>query len=148
MLDKYQNLKLTYAIITDRLVTLTTEYDAATGKYNYVMTPDGRYTYTTNTGVVSFWKDLDLYERVELTSHTHSHAFWGINDDGGVQQYVDNSGNIKTSSDLPVGSFTAQLYAAKQVLEDLFGDEIKTLVEPGIGVKTTDVVIDGVTYET
>jgi hypothetical protein len=148
MLDKYETLKLTYAIITDRLATLTTEYDPITGKYYYVMTPEGKYTYTTNTSTVNFWLGLASNNRVELTSHTHTHAFWGINDDGGIQQYVDNSGNIKTSSNLPVGSFTAQLYAAKQVLEDLFGEEIKTLIEPGIGVKTTDVVIDGITYQT
>ena len=147
MMDKYDELKFTYAILTNKLATLNTSYDASTGKNIYVMS-DGEYTYTVKEDVVDFWRNiLDNYD-TEVISHTYSHAFWGNNDEGGVQQYVDSSGNVKTSGNLPVGSATAEIYASIQIIEELLGIEAKAHVVPGIGVATTDKVVGGVTYTT
>ena len=147
MMDKYDKLKFTYAILTNQLATVKISYDALTGRYAYVM-DDGRYTYTVNQTNVDFWKDiLDNYD-TEVVSHTYSHAFWGNNDDGGVQKYVDSSGNLLTSGNLPIGSATAEIYASIQLIEELLGIRAVTHVVPGIGVSTTDKVVDGVNYET
>ena len=148
MMDKYENLSFTYALLTNKLATLTTVYDPSIGKYVYVMDENGKYTYTVQQTEVDFWNHiLDNYN-TEVISHTYSHYFWGNNDDGGQQKYVDSSGNVKTSPSLPVGSATADLLASIQIIEDLLGIRAITHTEPGIGVKTADTVVNGVTYET
>ena len=147
MMDKYDELKFTYAILTNQLATLKTQYDSSTGKYYYVMS-DGKYTYTVKEDVVAFWNNILANYDTEVISHTYSHNFWGVNDEGGVQKYVDSKGNVVTSGNLPVGSATAEIYASIQIIEDLLGIKASAHVVPGIGVATTDKVIDGVTYET
>lgn len=147
MMDKYESLKFTYAILTNHLATLTTTYDTSTGRYSYAMN-DGKYTYVINQQNVDFWKNiLDEYD-TEVISHTYSHAFWGNNDDGGVQKYVDSNGNLLTSGNLPIGSATAEIYASIQLIEELLGIRAVAHVVPGIGVATTDTVVGNVTYET
>ena len=147
MMDKYGNLKFTYAILTNQLATLQTEYDPSTGKYYYV-TSDGKYTYTTKEDVVAFWVNILTSYDTEVISHTYSHAFWGNNDDGGVQKYVDSNGNVQTSGNLPVGSASAEIYASIQIIEELLGIRAAAHVVPGISVSTTDTTVNGVTYET
>jgi hypothetical protein len=84
----------------------------------------------------------------EVISHTHTHAFWGNNDDGGVQEYVTSSGSVKTSSNLPIGSASADIFASLQIIEDLLGIRAITHTEPGIGAKTADTTIGGKLYKT
>ena len=147
MMDKYDELRFTYAILTNQLATLKTAYDSSTGKYYYVMS-DGNYTYNVKQDAVDFWNNILTNYDTEVVSHTYSHLFWGNNDDGGVQKYVDSNGNVVTSGNLPVGSATAEIYASIQIIEDLLGIRAATHVVPGIGVATTDKVVNGVTYET
>ncbi len=147
MMDKYDKLKFTYAIPISQLATLKVSYDSASGKYYYVMS-DGKYTYTVNQDAVDFWNNILAKYDTEVVSHTYSHAFWGNNDDGGVQKYVASDGTVLTSGNLPVGSATAQIYASKQIIEELLGIRAATHVIPGIGVATVDKVVDGVKYET
>lgn len=147
MMDKYDELKFTYAILTNKLATLNTTYDASTGKYIYVMS-DGDYTYTVKQDVVNFWRNILENYDTEIVSHTYSHNFWGNNDDGGVQQYVDSNGNVQTSGNLPVGSASAEIYASIQIIEELLGIKAVAHVVPGIGVATTDKVVGGTTYKT
>ena len=147
MMDKYSSLKFTYAILTNRLATLTTSYDSSTGKYSYVMS-NGKYTYTVNNSEVNFWKNILSKYDTEVISHSHSHAFWGIDDRGGVQSYVDSSGNVKVSANLPYGSSTAEIYASKQLIEELLGIRAITHTIPGIGVKTVNTTVSGTTYPT
>ena len=147
LLNKYKDLKLTYAIITNRIATLKTE--TVNGAVNYVML-DGKYVYTVQADKILFWKNIlsGAGGRAELISHTHSHAFWGTNDDGGVFEYVDSQGNLLTSSNLPVGSATAEILASNQILMEQFGSSGLTHVVPGIMVKTEDVVIGDKTIPT
>lgn len=148
MLTKYRDLKITYAIIANRLATLNTELDSSTGKYNYVTSPNGKYTYTENSAALTFWRNILENERAEVISHTYTHAFPGINDDGGIQDFVNTSGNVTTSTNLPVGSATAEIYAAIQILEELLEADGRFLVEPGTDAATTDKTVNGVTYKT
>ena len=148
MMNKYDGLTFTYAILTNKLATLDTVYNSSTGKYNYVIDGNGRYAYTANTSEVAFWNDFITRYGAEVISHTYTHAFWGINDDGGVQKYVDSNGNVKTSGNLPVGSTSAEVYASLQIIEDLLGIRAITHTEAGIGVMTTDTTVGGVLYKT
>lgn len=148
MMNKYPNLRFTYALLVNKLATLKTEYDPTTGKYKYVMDEDGNYTYTVQQSEVDFWNNLLRNYNTEVISHTYSHLFWGNNDEGGYQKYVDSSGNVKTSGNLTMGSATAEIYASMQIIEELLGIRAITHTEPGIGVKTTNTTVDGVLYET
>lgn len=148
MMQKYSGLKFTYAILVNKLATLKTVYDPELGKYVYVMDEDGDYTYTVNQTEVEFWNHLIESYDTEVISHTYTHSFWGNDDNGGVQYYVDSNGYVKTSPSLPVGSATAEIYASMQIIEDLLGIRAVTLTEPGIGVKTTDTTVNSTLYKT
>ena len=146
MLPDYDNLTLSFALIPKSLATLNTVYNEETGKYEYVMNGE-KYTYTENKSTIEFWDNVLKAGdgRFEFISHTMTHSYWGTNDEGGTFSYVSD-GEVKTVV-LPVGSASAEIYASIQILNDLYGIDMKTLVEPGIGVEKNDVTIDGVTYE-
>lgn len=148
MMNKYEGLTFTYAILTNKLAKLDTVYNSSTGKYSYVIDGNGKYAYTANQSEVAFWNDFITRYGAEVVSHTYSHTFWGINDDGGVQKYVDSNGNVKTSGNLPIGSTSAEVYASLQIIEDLLGIRAITHTEAGIGVMTTDTTVGGVLYKT
>ena len=153
LIETYKGLKFTFALIPANYADLQTKYNDELGKYEYVVDEDGNYVYTIKSSQqinIDFWRDLieNSNGTVEYSNHTLTHGFWGLNDEGGIFTYVDNDGNILASSDMPIGSTTAQIYAAAQILNELFGVDIKTFVEAGIGVSTVDVEIDGVTYAT
>jgi hypothetical protein len=148
MMEKYADLKFTYAILVNKLATLKTVYDPELGKYVYVMDEDGNYTYTVNQTEVEFWNHLIDNYGTEVISHTYTHQFWGNDDNGGVQYYIDSNGNLKTSKNLTVGSATAEIYASIQILEDLLGIRAITHTVPGIGVKTDDTTVGDTIYKT
>lgn len=153
MLQKYSELALSFAVKTKDLATLKTLDTDGDGIPEYVIV-DGEYQYDVNQSNVDFWNDILSAGTSEIVSHTHTHIFWGLDDNGGYYTYVDNKGNINTSTLMPEGNSTKELYASLQILEDLFSDYISkngtaiSLVDAGIGVKTGNVVIDGVTYPT
>ena len=148
MMNKYEDLKFTYALLVNKLATLKTTYDSSLGKYVYVMDEDGDYTYTVQQTEVDFWKNLLRNYNTEVISHTYTHAFWGNNDEGGQQYYVDSSGNVKLSGNLTVGSASAEVYAPIQIIEELLGIRSLTHTVPGIGVKTTNTTVGGIVYQT
>ncbi len=147
MLRKYRSLAFSFAIKTQDLATLRTQ-TGEDGKTEYV-TEDGRYVYDINTAKVEFWRAVLELGRNELVSHTHTHSFWGTNDDGGTFRYVTNAGEAMTSPEMPKGSSSKELYASRQILQDLFpratypAQRALALVEPGIGVLTVDQTVDG-----
>lgn len=153
MLQKYSELALSFAVKTKDLATLKTLDTDGDGIPEYVIV-DGEYQYDVNQSNVDFWNDILSAGTSEIVSHTHTHIFWGLDDNGGYYTYVDNQGNIRTSALMPEGNSTKELYASKQILEDLFSDYVSkngtaiSLIDAGIGVKTGNVVIDGVTYPT
>ncbi len=148
MLQNHSYLSLSFAIQTDHFATLTDQTDPD-GKKSYVMN-EGEYTYTVNQNKVNFWNNilLGVEGRAEITVHSHTHATWGINDDGGQYMYVKNDGSMYQRT-AHKGSTSKELYASKQIISKLF-PEMKNVgfVEPGIGAMTTDFVKDGVTYPT
>ena len=116
------------------------------GKLKYVKDSEGKYVYDVNEANVEFLQNVLDTGKAEIISHSHSHDFWGLNDDGGVFEYMKNDGSVHTSAEMPVGSASKELYASKQIIKDLFPDQRSiSFVAPGIGVKTVDVTHGGKT---
>ena len=150
-LSKYPNLTLTYAVRTRYLATLLTE-EGPDGLLRYRQSADGSYLYTLNEASVAFWRDITASDRVELVNHTHTHTFWGTNDDGGEFKYLKTSDlNTVLTSTQPVGSSSKEVYASMQILKDLFGDldrnNTLSYILAGIGVYTGDREVNGETIE-
>ena len=142
MMEKYENLTFTYALWTKDFGTLTLTADGT----EYLM-EDGRYVYTQNDTQIAnqvFWWDILKNGRCEAVSHTHTHQFWGTNDDGGEFEYVKNNEEKVSTATMPKGSVTKELYGSMQILQDVFpqnrfpNQRYVSLVLPGIGVRTTD----------
>lgn len=150
MLQKYSKLSLTFAIWTKDFATLTETADGSA----YVMDGD-KYTYTqtqTQKDTVEFWKDIMLIGRSEIVSHTHTHAFWGTNDDGGKFDYVKNDNTyVAESASFPKGSSSKEIYASKQIIEEIFGgnsylgqnNKNLVIIHAGIGVQMSNKTVNG-----
>ena len=151
-LEKYDYLKLSFGIYTQKFstTTLKTEYNED-GELVYVM-ENGRYVYTLNNGFYQIWKDIMSLGKSEIISHSHTHAYWGQDDEGGVCYYVDKYGKVQQSSAMPKGSSSKEFYAPIQILSELFPEsqyplmKLVTFIIPGISVAMTDVTVDGVRY--
>ena len=143
MMGIYDNLKVSYAVPAKQFATLVTEDSDGDGIPEYVMV-DGKYVYEVNENGFKFWNDVLVEGKCEIVSHTFSHAFWGTNDDGGSFEYMKNGESSPTVSEvMPEGSSTKEIYASKQIIEELFGDyvyknELLSLVDAGISVKTVN----------
>ena len=144
MMEKYEHLTFTYALWTKDFATLTETEDGT----EYVM-ENGRYVYTQNdTQILNqlFWSEILKNGRCEAVSHSHTHNFWGTNDDGGEFEYVKNSSETVSTAVMPVGSVTKELYASKQILQDIFpvsrfsNQRYVSFITPGISVRTEDYV--------
>lgn len=142
MMDAYDHLTFTYALWTKDFATLTLNDDGT----EYLM-QDGRYVYTQTDKQQAnqvFWWDILKNGRCEAVSHTHTHSFWGTNDDGGLFEYVKNNEDKVSTATMPKGSVTKELYASMQILQDVFpqnrfpNQRYNTLILPGIGVRTSD----------
>lgn len=148
MLHKYSALRVSYALITNRLATIKTTDD----KSEYAKTSDGKYIYTVNAEEVAYWQThLAANNYCDLLSHSWTHDKWGKNDDGGEQELTDYSGNKTGTKEFPKGHITMELAASKQLLVDLFGQTGQYFVKPGTGMKEYDFYLDlltgGTIYE-
>lgn len=146
MLDKYKSLTFSFAVQSKHLATLKTQ-DDGNGGLEYVMDENGNYEYTVNEDRVEFWEGILELGRSEMINHTHTHSFWGTNDDGGVFQYFKTDGTLMTSAAMPKGSSTKELYAPKQIFKELLGQNVISFVDAGIGVRTGQSTVGGVTLE-
>jgi hypothetical protein len=138
LLPKYENVSVTFAIYTNQFATLTKN---AAGT-EYVMDENGKYVYTVNQENRDFWLDLHSRGRVSITSHSHTHQYWGENDDGGSFNYVNNSGTSLVSPSFPKGNVTAELLASQQIVRDLFGDGSNVFIMPGVGAPLSQYYYD------
>ena len=150
MLQKYERLKLGFAIKGNSVASLNTKNTDGATEYEM---KDGKYTYTVNQANLNFWLDIKATGKAEILNHTFTHAFHGTNDDGGVFEYVKNGEDkVTTSSSFPKGSSTKEILATKQVLFELgLSDSPLTLIHAGIGVRTQDYTVLGqkiITYKT
>ena len=127
-----------------QFATLKTADSDGDGIPEYVMV-DGKYVYEVNQSSYEFWQDILFDTNAEIINHSFTHGFWGTNDDGGTFEYVKNGESTVTLSELmPKGSSTKEIYASKQILEELFPNNISinstalSFINPGIAIKTVD----------
>jgi len=118
MAPKYPSLKASFALITNKLATLdvVTNED---GTKEYAKDEDGFYTYTKNQSAWEFWENAAKNKNFELVSHSHTHKYWGEDDNGGKFDYYNTAGEKFTSDDLPIGSQSKEFIASKQIIQDL-----------------------------
>ena len=118
MAPKYPSLTASFALITNKLATLdiVTNPD---GTKEYAKDEDGFYTYKKNESVWAYWENAVKNKNFEIVSHSYSHKYWGEDDNGGVFEYSNTSGEKFTSENLPKGSVSKEFVASKQILQDL-----------------------------
>lgn len=118
MAPKYPSLKASFALITNKLATLdmVTNPD---GTKEYAKDENGFYTYTKNDSAWAFWQNVAKNKNFELVSHSHTHKYWGENDNGGQFKYYNTAGEEFMSDNLPKGSVSKEFVASKQIIQDL-----------------------------
>ena len=153
-MEKYDYLRLSFAIPAKNFATLKT-YTGSDGKLYYVMRDDGGYEYEVDEEFYAFWQSVMSMNKSEIINHSHTHQYWGLDDEGGVTKYVNSGGTVKTSTNQPVGSTSKEIYAPLQILRELFPEELypemansNSFIIPGISVKTEPFEKDGVIYPT
>lgn len=145
MMEKYRSLAVSYAVNTSKFATLTT-YDGEDGLSYYEIDENGNYAYTVSDSqqaTIDFWRDILSVGNSEIVSHSHSHAFFGMNDAGGTQLTVSSKDSSIADKLLPVGSLKKEIYASQQILKALFADTSRGLLiaTPGITKKTSDYTL-------
>lgn len=138
MMKKYKKLNFSFAVMTKDFATLTETEDGS----EYIM-DNGRYVYSRNDaqkGNLEFWQGILDGTDSEIISHSHTHSFWGTDDSGGEFEYVKNNSDTVSKLTVPKGSTAKELYASKQILDDLFSRDCvgETFIIPGISVRTAD----------
>lgn len=138
ILPKYDAIRLSYALNTSKIASLTLSPDGyewvkdSSGKY--VITPKKNtynskiegsiYNSTDFEYVYDFWKSIAERDGVELLSHSHTHSEWGMEDYATVE-----GGKVK----YPNGNVTKELAASQQIIRDLCGDDSLVYIKPGVG---------------
>ena len=121
MAAKYPSLNASFALVTKNLATFKTK-EAEDGLLDYVKDVEGYYHYSKNTSEWTFWKTL-LTEYAdqgfEAVSHSHTHKYWGEDDEGGSYEFKLADGRTVTSEEFPRGNVSKEFWGSKQVLEDL-----------------------------
>ena len=131
---KYENLKASFAVKTKELATLHKVTDE-NGNLVWETDDNGKYVYDVNTERVNFWKSVLATGQAEVLSHSHTHSYWGDNDNGGSFEYTKNDGTTATSEVFPKGNVTMELLASQQIVYDLLGEVSYGFVKPGVGAK-------------
>ncbi len=113
------DLKVSHGAIANYIATLQTETGEDGLKY-FKKDENGNYVYTIKESKYAFWQEQAELGYCDFINHSYSHTYQGA-DDSGAEGY-------------PVGSIEAEFLAAKQILNDLFGDLSKDVyVIPGVG---------------
>ena len=66
---------------------------------------------------VDFWKQIVTCDAIELFSHSHTHAAWGLTDE--------------QNPPYPKGNVIKELHASAQILRDLIGEPTPLIMRPG-----------------
>ncbi|MBQ7293050.1 MAG: hypothetical protein IJW79_04850, partial [Clostridia bacterium] len=141
--DKYPSLTGSFALITNKLATLSTiEGDPDDGLLEYEFDENGDYVYTKDEEAWTYWENLfDNYgdRGFEGVSHTHTHKYIGENDNGGSFVYKNTAGESFTSAVFPIGNVRKEYYASNQILREL-GQ--RALVMVGAGLTANGYMVD------
>ena len=67
--------------------------------------------------MVDYWKQIVSCGAIELASHSHTHAAWGLTDE--------------QNGSYPAGNVIKELHASAQILRDLIGQDTPFILRPG-----------------
>ncbi len=137
---KYENISASFAIITKNLVQMTEGVDDNGGRI-WAKDENGRYLYTQDRNAWNFWKSVSSVEGFELVSHSHTHGYWGENDNGGV--FIDEDGWVSQS--FPKGNVSMELFGSNQIIKDM-GERGIAFVIPGVPHGISDYSKDMYVY--
>ena len=136
---KYRSLKVSFAVITKALVELKTQ---TVGNDTYwAIDTEGNYIYTKNQDAWDYWQDILSDTRFDVLSHSHTHAYWGDDDEGGSYEYRKNDGTTATSEVFPKGNVTKELVASQQIVREL-GQKGLVYIKPGVGAALSQYYFD------
>lgn len=135
----YENVTATFALITNKVATLKQGTDES-GNLIWQTDENGRYVYEEIRGTFSFWRNILNTGKAAIISHTHTHTYPGENDGGGIFNYKKNDGTYTKTSNLPINNIIMEHRAARQIVEDISGEESYCLVTPGVGAPTPTFV--------
>lgn len=132
LLPKYENLRISYALIANSLAELDSDY-GADGIEQYFFDINGNYEYFfTNRKNVNFWTEhLAENDYCEVLSHSYTHSMWGNDDNGGEQ--IVQTGNGTTTLVTAKGAVTVELKGSQQIVRDLLDQTGNYFVMPGTG---------------
>ena len=119
---RYSAFKLTVAMPTGKIASLVKTADGKAWKKDengkYVLTvKENAYESAIEGSVfrdplshpttIDFWKQILSHGSIELASHSHTHAAWGLTDE--------------QNGDYPAGNVIKELHASAQILRELLG---------------------------
>ena len=129
---KYDSFKITIALPTKKVASLTKTADGSA----WMMDEDGNYVLTVLRNdysskiagsvfakasnyptTVDFWKKITSTGQIEIASHSHTHAAWGLTDE--------------QNGDYPAGNVIKEIRASAQIIRELLGQENHFLIRPG-----------------
>ena len=129
---KYDSFKITIALPTKKVASLAKTTDGSAWKMdengNYVLTVlENGYSSNIAGSVfakssyypttVDFWNKITSTGQIEIASHSHTHAAWGLTD--------EQNGNY------PAGNVIKEIRASAQIIRELLGQENHFLIRPG-----------------
>ena len=133
MAEKYPSLAASFALVTQSLATFKT-VEGADGVLEYLKDENGNYVYSKNTANWNFWdKMLHRYGRdgFEAVSHSHTHKYWGENDEGGAFDFRLSNKKTVTSEIFPRGNVSKEFLGSNQIIREL-GQRGLVFVRPGL----------------
>ena len=138
LLKKYPYTTATFGLVTKNYADFVLSDD----KTEYLRDENGNFIFTQTDAQkekAEYWKGLlERFPRVELASHSHTHAYAG-EDDSVVYTAYDNNGKKYI---FPKGSISAEVYGSRQLIEKLFGRTARTFILPGISNKESGFSIN------
>ena len=131
LLLKYPEMTATFALITKNYAGFELSDDGT----EYLRDENGNFIITQTDAQktnAEYWQGLlERFPQVELTSHSHTHAYAG-EDDSVVYTATDINGKKYI---FPKGSISAEVFGSQQILRELFGQSSRGFVLPGISGK-------------
>ncbi len=129
---RYDAFRLTVAMPTGKIAALHRTSDGTAwqkdenGKYVLTMKENAYSSAipksvfadpSTHPTTLDFWKQILSHGAIELASHSHTHAAWGLTDE--------------QNGEYPAGNVVKELHASAQILRDLLGQETPFILRPG-----------------
>ncbi len=137
--EEYTDLKLTFSIIVDRLVSMKKQYNDD-GTYVYVQDEQGNYMYTT-TSAYEEWKQIvGDGSQFNVASHTMTHYYFGKDNEGG---WEDSNGDGTPDKYYAPNNVTIEVDVSGQILRVLFeGQDVLGFIIAGVDRDQTQFTKD------